>query len=178
MKIAVYCSSRSDLGADYEQAAADVGRLIGHKGHTLVYGGVDAGMMHLTAQAAHDAGAKVTGVVPEFFSHRADGLLDETIITSGLNERKATMIALADLFVVLPGGLGTIDEWISTLSALVVAQDTRRKIVVANINGIYNNMVAQIAATAASPFARGKGISMSVIASSREELIQTLNTLL
>lgn len=178
LNVAVYCSSRADLGLEYEQTAADAGRIIGQRGHTLVYGGVNAGMMHIAAQAAHDAGARVVGVVPQFFSHRADPLLDQTIITRDLSDRKAAMIAMADVFVALPGGLGTIDEWISTLSALVVAQDRSKPIVVANIGGIFDHMVSQIAATALSPFARGKGIDMSIVVGSRQQLIDTLNEIL
>ena len=177
MKIAVYCSSRPDLAQEYVQVAAEAGKWIGTEGHELVYGGVNAGLMHTVAQAAHDAGAKITGVIPEVFKHRADELNDEIITTQNLNDRKAKMIELSDAFIVLPGGLGTIDEWIATLSALVVAGDTERKIIVANINGIYDHTVAQIASTAHSPFARSEIIDMSIIAHDGSELIDILNRL-
>ena len=87
------------------------------------------------------------------------------------------MIALADMFVVLPGGIGTIDEWISTLTHLVVAGDTSTRIIVANINGVFDNMIAQIASTAGSPFARG-GTPVTghcIIVESVDEMINQLN---
>lgn len=177
MRIAVYCSSRSGLADEYVQTAVEVGTWIGKNGHELVYGGVDAGMMHTVAQSAHDAGAKVIGVIPEFFKHRADAVNNELIVTRNLNDRKSKMIDMADVFVVLPGGLGTIDEWMSTLSALVVDGDTRRKIIVANINGIYDNIEAQIASTANSPFARSEIIGMSLIAHDGVEFKDLLNRL-
>ena len=90
-------------------------------------------------------------------------------------ERKAMMIDRADVFVVLPGGLGTIDEWLSTLSQLVVNSDARRKIVVANIGGLFDSLVSQIAMLAASPLARSEMLQMSLIATSETETITLLN---
>ena len=85
------------------------------------------------------------------------------------------MIDRADVFVVLPGGLGTIDEWLSTLSQLVVNSDARRKIVVANIGGLFDSLVSQIAMLAASPLARNEMLQMSLIATSETETITLLN---
>ena len=81
MKIAVYCSSREDLGPDVTGAAEMVGSAIGRCGATLVYGGVNAGLMHTVAGAASRAGARVLGVVPEIFRHRADPVCDEVVFT-------------------------------------------------------------------------------------------------
>ena len=85
------------------------------------------------------------------------------------------MIDCADAFIVLPGGLGTIDEWLSTLSILVVNNDSRRKIVVANIDGIFNSQISQINELANSPFARSEMLDMSIIADSEQEMINRLN---
>ena len=110
MKITVYCSSKSNLDNKYTSTAVELGRWIGSNKHELVYGGVNAGMMHILAQSAHDAGASITGIIPECFTSRADELNDTLETTPGLNERKARMYALADAFVVLPGGWGTLEE--------------------------------------------------------------------
>ena len=177
MNIAVYCSSRSNLEERYTVAAATLGEWIGRNGHTLVYGGSNAGTMHTLAQAAHDAGAYITGVVPKCFANRADKLIDTLIPANDLAERKGRMIQLADIFVVLPGGIGTIDEWISTLTHLVVAGDTTTRIVVVNIDGVFDNMIAQIEATASSPFAKG-GTPITghcIVVSDKDEMIKQLN---
>ena len=107
--------------------------------------------------------------------YRADTLVDELLECNNLSDRKAMMIDRADVFVVLPGGLGTIDEWLSTLSQLVVNSDARRKIVVANIGGLFDSLVSQIAMLAASPLARSEMLQMSLIATSETETITLLN---
>lgn len=176
--IAVYCSSRDNLGDDVTAEALEVARAIGAAGHDLIYGGVNAGLMHLVAQAAKDAGAHITGVVPEVFSHRADPLCDTIITAADLNERKGIMIARADAFVILPGGLGTIDEWISTLSDIMVRERVDpaadRPILVLNLQGMYDGMVMQLSSTAQSVYARGKRVDRSLVFDSAAELIARL----
>lgn len=181
MNIVVYCSSRADLGAEYEVIATSLGKWIGENGHTLVYGGVYAGLMHTVAKSSHDAGAHVVGVVPEIFSHRVDEVCDEVILTANLNERKGKMIEIGDIFVVLPGGIGTIDEWISTLSDIMV-METRdasadRPIVVVNHQGMYDAAITQLGLTNESVFARGRRVDRSIIVADIPQLLSTLTTL-
>lgn len=170
MRIAVYCSSRNHLAPQYENAATALGQWIGSHGYTMVYGGVKSGLMHTVAQAAHESGGKLLGVVPARFVERTDPLVDRVINCHDLGDRKTIMMDNADLFVVLPGGLGTIDEWISTLSQLIVNDGDRRSIVVVNIDGIYDHQLAQLEATAHSVFARGKHIDMSIAVDNIEEM--------
>ncbi len=162
MNIAVYCSSQAGLPEPYEAAARAAGQWIGSGGHTLVYGGVDAGLMHTVAQATHDAGGHVTGIVPERFVNRTDKVVDTVISTVDLSDRKMKMIEMADVFVVLPGGIGTIDEWISTLSQIIVNGDNdNRGIVAVNIGHIFDHQIAELKAMSQSPLARGKRIDMT-----------------
>lgn len=173
MKFAVYCSSRQRLDQEYIQLAQALGQWIGMHGHTLVYGGVNAGLMHEVAQACHDAGGHVTGVNIEAFKHRTDPLVDEVIYTANLGERKACMYQLADAFIVLPGGLGTADEWIATLSQLVVDGDDRH-IVVANLHGMYDSLLRYLDEMAHSPFARDRHLDLTVPVATAQELIKKL----
>lgn len=192
-RVAVYCSSRGGLPEGVERGAAMIAESIGKAGADLVYGGVNAGLMHVVAEAAHNAGARVIGVIPEVFIHRADSLCDELIPTSDLNARKGKMIEISDIFIVLPGGVGTIDEWISTLSHIMVYGAAAGKpqphdetaagkpqshadcpIMVWNHAGMYDGMVAQLAATNESVYARGKRVDRSRIFSSAEELSEDL----
>ena len=176
MNIVVYCSSREALGDDYEKMAQAVGCWIGSHRHTLVYGGVNAGLMHTVAQATADAGGKVIGIVPEVFAHRADKVCTEVIACHNLSDRKDLMIEKGDAYICLPGGIGTIDEWISTLSHLIVAGiENKKPIFVVNYMGMYDNLVAQLRECAHSPFARGKNIDCSHIASDTNNLIEKLN---
>lgn len=173
-KVVVYCSSQADLPEEVMDGARLIAAKIGECGAILVYGGVNAGLMHTVAQAAHDAGACVVGVVPEIFRHRADAVCDELVLTRDLSERKSRMIEIGDVFVVLPGGIGTIDEWISTLSDIMVRErvdkEADRPILVWNHERMYDGTVAQLAATTASVYARGGRIDRSLICASAQEL--------
>ena len=174
MRIAVYCSSRDDLPQQFIEAAKALGRWIGSNGHTLVYGGVNAGLMHVVAQAVSDTGGEIVGVIPERFAHRADPLVQTCIFSCDLGDRKTIMMEQADAFVVLPGGLGTLDEWISTLSQLTVSADDRRQIIVVNIHGLFNSTITQLAEMDSSPLACGKGITRSIIVNNEPQLINQL----
>lgn len=175
MNIVVYCSANADLPEDVVGIAASLGRWIGENGYTLVYGGVKAGLMHVAAQAATEAGCQsIVGIVPEFFSHRADPLCTELVLAHDLNHRKSMLIDKGDVFVVLPGGLGTIDEWVSTLSQLVV-EGSDRPILVVNYDGMYTAQAEQLCNTAKSQFARAASIDRSVLVNDSQELINKLN---
>ena len=175
MKIVVYCSANPNLPQDITDIAIVLGRWIGECGHSLVYGGVNAGLMHITAKAAADAGChNIVGIVPEFFAHRADQLCTELVLARDLNHRKAMLIERGDIFVVLPGGLGTIDEWVSTLSSLVV-ENSAKPIIVVNHEGMYSAMAQQLCNTAQSQFARAESIDRSILVNNSNELINKLN---
>lgn len=180
--VVVYCSSRADLPEAVEQGARRIMAVAGECGATMVYGGVNAGLMHIVATAAHESGARVTGVVPEVFRHRADEVCDELVLASDLNDRKGRMIAMGDVFVVLPGGIGTIDEWISTLSDIMVRErvdaGADRPILVWNHEGMYDGQVAQLAATAESVYARGKRVDRSMIFADADALANELRAIL
>lgn len=180
MNVVVYCSANADLPEEITSIAAALGRWIGENGHSLVYGGVNAGLMHVTAQAAHDSGCEnIVGIVPEFFQHRADPLCTDLMLAHDLNDRKSKLIACGDAFVVLPGGLGTIDEWISTLSHLVVEgiveKGSNRPIIVVNYNSMYDAMAQQLLNTAQSQFSRSPIIASSILVNNSQELINKLN---
>lgn len=181
-KVAIYCSSREGLPEEIEKGAQLIASVIGQAGGYLVYGGVNAGLMHVVAQAAHDAGAEIIGVVPQVFKHNADPLCDQLIEAKDLNDRKGTMIDLADLFIVLPGGIGTIDEWISTLSHIMVQErinpNADKPILVWNADEMYTGMEAQLADTNESVYARGKRVNRSMIFPTAQALANHLKTLI
>lgn len=116
LTIAVYCSAAAGLPEHWQEGARVAGRWIGQHGATLVYGGVDAGLMTVVARTARDNGARVVGVVPTRRREWSSPYNDIVVPTSDLNERKGTMQLLADAFVVLPGGYGTLDEFSTSFS--------------------------------------------------------------
>ena len=110
--IAVYCGSRFGSHPAYRAAAETVGRVAAERGIRLIYGGGKLGLMGAVADAALKAGGEVVGVIPETLVERehAHRALTELHVVGSMHERKAKMAALADAFVVLPGGIGTLDE--------------------------------------------------------------------
>lgn len=143
MKIAVYCSSREKIDAQYKEWAKVVGECIGAHGATLIYGGVDRGLMSIVSQGVRDAGGRTVGIVPRLRQEVRNVLDDEMIAVDDLNERKALMLSMSDMFIVLPGGYGTLDEFISTYTSLTFAQDDTKQIIVLNQNHIYDATMEQ-----------------------------------
>ena len=178
MKIVVYCSSQEGLEKKYQQLARDLGSWIGQHGHTLVYGGSNAGLMHITAAAVHEAGGHIVGVIPEMFRHRIDPVCDEVVYTANLGDRKQYMIEHGDAFVIMPGGIGTLDEWMSTLAVMTIGNDDPRPIIVANLDGLYDATIRQLADMTHTPFARGKNLARTINATTTADLLNTLTSVL
>lgn len=110
--VCVYCGSSAGAEPEYAEGARAVGRLLAGAGITLVYGGGAVGLMGIAADAALDAGGRVIGVIPKgLFSKEIGHVgLTDLIEVSSMHERKQKMFDLADAFVALPGGLGTLEE--------------------------------------------------------------------
>lgn len=148
----------------------------------LVYGGVDAGLMHTAAEAAKRAGAHVVGIIPDVFSDRTDALCDEFLLVNDLAVRKAKMIDAGDIFVVLPGGIGTLDEWISTVSQISVNMkhdpNASKPILVWNHNGVFTATGEQLRGIAESVYGQGRALPASELFDSAEALTERLRCLL
>lgn len=112
MRIGVFCGSRDRTPAAYRAAARELGERIAAGGHGLVYGGGDSGLMREVARAVRAAGGEIIGVVPSFMM-ASDAILREGLdlrVVETMSQRKALMTELADAFIVLPGGIGTLEE--------------------------------------------------------------------
>ena len=118
MKICIYGASGDELAQEYFDAAQSLGRLIAEGGHSLVFGGGSRGLMGACARGALSRGGEIVGVAPRFFDE--PGILfpgcSRFVFTETMRERKAVMEDLADAFVVLPGGIGTFEEFLETLT--------------------------------------------------------------
>jgi uncharacterized protein (TIGR00730 family) len=111
-RVCVFCGSSPGKGTFYVEAAASVGRTFARRGIGLVYGGGSVGLMGAVADGALAAGGEVVGVIPRALQLRelAHGKLSELHVVGSMHERKARMAELADGFVALPGGMGTLEE--------------------------------------------------------------------
>lgn len=112
MRVCVFCGSSAGKGPGYLAAAEEVGRTLAGRGIGLVYGGASVGTMGAVADAAVAAGGEAIGVIPQSLVDReiAHGGLSELHVVDDLHERKAKMASLADAFLALPGGAGTLEE--------------------------------------------------------------------
>ncbi|GAB3583888.1 TIGR00730 family Rossman fold protein [Amycolatopsis endophytica] len=111
-RICVFCGSSAGGDAVYTDAATGLGKLLAERGIGLVYGGASVGLMGAVANGALQAGGEVIGVIPEHLKRVeiAHHDLSELIVTADMHERKAKMAELADAFLALPGGAGTLEE--------------------------------------------------------------------
>lgn len=113
MRVAVYCGANIGASPEYALAARRLGETLASAGVGIVYGGASRGLMGALADAARAAGGEVIGVLPRSLSHREiqHGGLSALHIVETMHERKALITDLADAFAVLPGGIGTLDEF-------------------------------------------------------------------
>jgi uncharacterized protein (TIGR00730 family) len=111
-RIAVFCGAAHGTDRAYRDAACALGATIAERGLGLVYGGASVGLMGALADAALSAGGEVIGVIPDVLVEReiAHSGLTELVVVRSMHERKARMARIADAFVALPGGFGTLDE--------------------------------------------------------------------
>jgi uncharacterized protein (TIGR00730 family) len=115
--VCVFCGSSDAADPAYLRAAADLGRALAAADLRLVYGGGGVGLMGATARAAHEAGGRVLGIIPDFLvgKERALEVVEHVIVTS-MHQRKQMFFEESQGFVILPGGIGTLEEVIELLS--------------------------------------------------------------
>lgn len=116
--VCVFCGSSAGSRESYKKAARDLGRLLAKKGITLIYGGSNVGLMAIIANEALEHGGKVIGVMPDSLiekevAHRG---LTEFVRVHTMSERKDVMMDMADAFIAMPGGVGTLDELFEVMS--------------------------------------------------------------
>ena len=116
--ICVFCGARFGTDPAGREVAQRLGELLAQEGIAMVYGGGGVGLMGLVANAALKAGGKVVGVIPRFLLQREAGhpALTETLVVETMHDRKLAMFERSDAFVVLPGGIGTLEELFEVLS--------------------------------------------------------------
>lgn len=143
--VAVFCGARHGADPGFTRAARALGRLLAERGVAVVYGGGAVGLMGEVADAALAAGGRVVGVIPQALAdreilHRG---LSETHIVASMHERKALMADLADAFVALPGGFGTLDEVVEIITWLQLAIH-RKPVGFLDVNGFWGPFTTMV----------------------------------
>ena len=140
--VCVFCGSKIGAEPRYKAAAIATGTGIADRGWRLVYGGGGVGLMNETAGAALARGAPVIGVIPQFLMEfeAGHGGLTDLIVTDGMHDRKQIMFNLAGAFVILPGGVGTLDETMEILTWKQLQRHSK-PIIIVNEGGYWTPML-------------------------------------
>jgi uncharacterized protein (TIGR00730 family) len=155
-KICVYCGSSPGTDPAFVQAARDFGRILAENAIGLVFGGGAVGIMGELAAAVTKHGGQVNGIIPEFLMAREHALrtTQGLIVTRDMHERKRKMFELADAFVALPGGVGTLEEIVEQMTWAQLGRH-KKPILLANIEGFWQPLCALLDHMKALEFIRG-----------------------
>jgi uncharacterized protein (TIGR00730 family) len=145
MKLCIFCSANNNIDPEFFSMAEELGRWAAEKSHSIVFGGHDAGLMHAVSKAAHEDGGRVIGVVPRIVERmgRLSPYLDVHIPTEDLTDRKQLMMEQSDVFVALPGGIGTLDE-IFTVAASATIGYHEKTVILYNMKGFWDSLIAML----------------------------------
>jgi len=175
LSVCVYCGSRHGARTEYVGAARELGRLIGHQGWRLVYGGGKVGLMGEVADATLAAGGEVFGVIPESLMRREVGHagLTELHVVPSMHERKQMMAEQADLFIALPGGIGTFEELFEVWTWAQLGYH-RKPIGLLNVEGYYDSLLRFMQHTVAEGFLSAEQAAVLQVAADPRSLLDRL----
>ena len=164
--ICVFCSSSDLIDEVYFKTAIDLGCQIGGLNLDLVYGGGGIGLMGAVARSVHKNGGKVVGVFPEFLREKDKGFeyteADELIIAETMRIRKAIMDERADAFIVLPGGIGTLEEAIEIMSMKQLGL-TDKPLAFVNTNNFYDSLISNFQMMVGLKFAKSSILDLFAV---------------
>lgn len=173
--VAVYCGSSSGTDPSFLDAAQTLGTALTKKGITLVYGGGDVGLMGALADSALEAGGTVIGVIPHFLIEKEVGHtgLTKCHAVETMHERKMKMADLADAFIALPGGFGTLEE-ISEIFTWNQLGIHTKPCALLNVSGFYDPLIAFLRSLVNKRFVRQEHLDALVVATDVGTLLNEL----
>ncbi|MBP8903276.1 MAG: TIGR00730 family Rossman fold protein [Paludibacteraceae bacterium] len=173
--ICVYCASSSKIDSKYVETAKRLGSLLAENNMQLVYGGGSVGLMGILADSVLDKGGKVTGIIPKFMVEaewQHDGLT-KLILTETMHERKEKMAAMSNAVVALPGGCGTLEELLEVITWKQLGI-YRNPIIIVNVDGYYNHLLAQFQQAADELFMRPQHLDMWTVVETADEVLEAI----
>lgn len=155
LSVCVFTGASNKVDEKYFATATRVGEGIARRKWTLIYGGGNSGLMGATARAAKKGGSRVVGIFPEFIKkwETPGDVEDELIVVATMHDRKNFLQVRSDVFVILPGGIGTLDELADTLSLRQVGQ-LNKPIIILNQDGYYDGLLKFLDHSIAEKFSR------------------------
>lgn len=163
-RICVYCGSAMGHSPAFREAAENLGALLAGRGIALVYGGGNIGLMGVVAQSVLQAGGEVIGVIPRALMDKELGLREctELHVVGSMHERKQLMADMSDGFVALPGGIGTFEELLETLTWQQLAFHDK-PVGVLNVEGFYDHLITFLRHASASRFLRAEHLESLLV---------------
>jgi uncharacterized protein (TIGR00730 family) len=173
--VCVYCGSSNSVAQKYKTTAQTIGIELATRGSRVIYGGGHVGLMGIVADSALKAGGKVIGIIPEHIralevQHNG---LTELHVVPDMHTRKRMMVERADAFLILPGGLGTLDETFEILTWKKLGLH-RKPVIVFNQDGYWDEMISLIDKTITDGFSQPADRVLFKVVTTVEELFQTL----
>jgi uncharacterized protein (TIGR00730 family) len=174
--VCVFCGANVGSQPIYEEAAVELGQELGRRRLGLVYGGGSVGLMGALARAARDAGSSVVGVVPETLAGREimGEQIGELIVVETMHERKAIMASLAETFVALPGGFGTMDELFEMVTWGQIGIHNK-PVGLLNVAGFYDALVAWVDNAVDVEFIRAEYRDLMIVDANPGDLLDRLS---
>lgn len=177
MRICVYGAASPSIDQSYIETTEKLGKKMAERGHSLVFGGGANGLMGAVARGVREGGGYVLGVVPEFFFSESAEVIDsgcnEIIKTDTMRLRKQIMEENADGFIVLPGGVGTFEEFFEILTLKQLCRHNK-PIAVYNIHGYYDEIRLALEKAMEKKFIRKSCKDLYLISADPEEILQCL----
>lgn len=173
--VCVYCGSGAGKNHAFADAARRLGESFAAAGTRLVYGGGDLGLMGIVARAVLENGGEVTGIMPAFLHNRERMLKDvsELVIVDSMHERKHLMFERSDAFVALPGGLGTLEEFVEQLTWSQLGRH-HKPIVLVNIDGFWDPLLELFDKMKSHSFIRSGFELKMIVAESTDEVLPVI----
>ncbi len=178
MKICVFCSANEQIDPAFFTLTEELGKWAAENGHSIVYGGVNQGLMECVAKATKTSGGMTIGVVPMIVekSGRISDYVDVEIPCDNLSDRKQLMMDQSDVFIALPGGIGTLDE-VFTVAASATIGYHQKPLILYNMKGFWDSLIALLDDLQAKGMIRGNWRDYIKTADSIEQIGSIIGTI-
>ena len=177
-KVAVFCGSSFGNDDSFKLISHSFGALLAENSLTLVYGGGYRGLMGSVAQGVKDNNGHVIGILPEIFDNdkvKLKSVEDELIIKKDMHERKKQIYDLSDAFIILPGGIGTFDEFFEIFTWKQIGYHNKN-IAIYNINGFYDTLLSFLKECCIKGFLREEVLNSLIVKTDPDEIIEEIKT--
>ncbi len=173
--VCVFCGSRAGKAPEYTVEANKLGKIIAKNNWRLVYGAGSVGLMGVVANAVQFNKGEILGVIPKHLLEKEVGKTDLStfIVTENMHERKKVMFMNSDFVIILPGGIGTLDEFFEILTWKQLGLH-EKKIIIININGYWDKLIELLDQLVTSEFADLSIKNYFVVIDSADEILETI----